>query len=120
MEEKAKEHDFYEHDVDVQDPIITTYDMREMIQLVHNISDSIGDHNNISESNMVLEVVLQAKYFLDVVTWHANIYIPNKRFIIYSQAYNSIIKVTIEAIADMLSLPENEGMLNLNINVLKG
>lgn len=68
MKDKTKEIDFYDGDVDIWGTLITTYDMRKVIQVVKSTYDVIGNHNNLSASNLVLVVVPWVYHFREMVS----------------------------------------------------
>ena len=63
MKGYAENSNFYEGKVDVEDPMLTTCDMKITIQVILITSEVIRDHNNIHASNLVFIIISQVFNF---------------------------------------------------------
>lgn len=68
-DDNLKELTFYDRDVDIHDPILSTQSMYQAMTMVMEGVATIGDILNLFHSNLVKEVVPQTYNFPDMVQW---------------------------------------------------
>lgn len=92
--DNLKETAFYDRDVDIHDPILSTHSMYEEIRIVLESVSTSGDILNLFHSNLVKATVPQTYNFPEMVQWCAEHYFPGKRIMIASKNKKLICSIS--------------------------
>ena len=117
--EEEQESILADKDIYVRDPILPVFDLHKIIDAMMKTGQGGFDPLNIYKSQLVNAVVPQVPNYPEIVQWCAQGYLPEKRVIMSKDATRVIIKINPEAIAAMLSFPQEVATREWNEDKLK-
>ena len=104
--EEEQESILVDKDVNVRDLIIPVFDLHKIMQHILKHGAQGIDSLNIYKSRLVNAVVPQVPNYPEVVQWCAQGYLPDRKIIMSKDATRTVISITLESIASMLSFPQ--------------
>ena len=93
-------------DINVRDPILPVFKLHRVTKNLLKCGAEGVDHLNICKSRLINAVVPQVHNYLEVVQWCAQGYLSDKIIIMSKDATKTIISITQDSIAHMLSFPQ--------------
>jgi len=103
--EEEKESILADKDINVRDPILPVFDLHMVTQnLLKRYAEGV-DSLGICKSRLVNAVLPQVSNFPEIVQWCAQGYLSDRRAIVSKDATRTVISITPESIASMLSFP---------------
>jgi len=114
LDDSLKKTAFYDRDVDIHDPILSTQSMYEAIRLVLESATTFVDIFNLVHSNLVKETIPQTYNYHEMVWWCAKNYLPDKRVVIYVGGKKVIFTTTPLIIVGTLLLADQGELLEMN------
>ena len=104
--EEEQEGILADKDINVRDPILPVFDLHMVSQNLSKRYAEGVDSLGVCKSRLVNAVLPQVSHFPELVHWCAQGYLSDKRVIMSKDATRTVISITPESIASMLSFPQ--------------
>ena len=104
--EEEQESILADKDINVRDPILPVFDLHMVTRDLLKCYEEGGDSLGVCKSRLVNAVLPQVPHFPELVHWCVQGYLSEKRVIMSKDATRTVISITPESIAAMLSFPQ--------------